>query len=585
MAIWKPYRVSDIISEIQDEKFVLPVIQRRLVWDEEKMELLFDTLLKGDSFGGIMVIEEEKDSKPLFTYRPFTKDGEIISSRQVNTLNQSQFFVIDGQQRLQTFYIGLKGSFNGKVLYFDLYSDYHRTFEFKFENESARLPKQSKDNDERTISEHSWYLVSSLLKRLKDTNDEDQVASEIIRHLGITEDLQRSHVIKNVKAFYKNVITSETLGISKVVVNKTFDETSNKQRIVELFRRLNDGGTKLSPFDLVASILKGFAWEMEGFLEKTLENYKDIGLSQDNLIKLIFLLRDNHNKEMTEIDGQDAKFAIDNRDRISNVLTALRVFLHASDLYNYYKEGNRSFIPLFFIAYHVFHKPINDEAIKGFFDNHDANNPDYPLMKKWIYHSLLNGVFRSKGAGWIPYRTGIKKILAVIKGFKGKLFPVNELFDVYYEHGVTFTEDLDVTKLDIFESQFLYYLMYDRNLVIRIQDIDHIMPKSLLEGKFDWQKINSISNFQLIDYGTNRGEKNAKHFREWIDNYVSDKTAFVKKHLIPKDETIWDESNFDKFIEQRSLLILSKINEYISNQRIDSVVSSAANPSLIGSVN
>lgn len=54
MAIWKAYRVSDAITEVEDEKFVLPVIQRRLVWDEEKMELLFDTLLKGDSFGGIM---------------------------------------------------------------------------------------------------------------------------------------------------------------------------------------------------------------------------------------------------------------------------------------------------------------------------------------------------------------------------------------------------------------------------------------------------------------------------------------------------------------------------------------------------
>ena len=108
MAIWKSYRVSDAITEIEDEKFVLPVIQRRLVWDEEKMELLFDTLLKGDSFGGIMVIEEEKDSKPLFNYRPFTKDGSSIQSREIEKLTQQQFFVIDGQQRLQSFYIGLK---------------------------------------------------------------------------------------------------------------------------------------------------------------------------------------------------------------------------------------------------------------------------------------------------------------------------------------------------------------------------------------------------------------------------------------------------------------------------------------------
>lgn len=125
MATWKPYRISDIVIDIDEEKFVLPVIQRSLVWTEEKMELLYDTVLKGNSFGGIMVIDEDKESKPLFSYRPFTKDGNFIESKEVKKLRQQQSFVIDGQQRLQSFYIGLKGSINGKELYFDLFSDYN----------------------------------------------------------------------------------------------------------------------------------------------------------------------------------------------------------------------------------------------------------------------------------------------------------------------------------------------------------------------------------------------------------------------------------------------------------------------------
>ncbi|NII26196.1 DUF262 domain-containing protein [Pseudoflavitalea sp. X16] len=563
MAIWKPYRVSEIIADIEEEKFVLPVIQRRLVWNEEKMIELFDTLLKGDSFGGIIVIEEEKGESPLFNYRPFSKGGEVIASREVNTLSQSQYFVIDGQQRLQTFYIGLKGSYNGKVLYFDLFSDYRQEFEFTFEQDSNKLPKHSKDNGDRTIADHNWYLAASLLKRLRDTNDEDQVASEIIKKQGVTDDTLKEHITKNVKAFYKNILGAEAVGVSKVSVNTSYDETMNRQKIVELFRRLNMGGTVLSPFDLVASIMKGYNWEMEGFLEKTLADFKDIGLTQDNLIKFIFLLRDNHIKELADIEAADAKFAIDKRERITATLSALRSFLQEADLYNYYKEGNRSFIPLFFIAYHVFHLPIADDKVEGFFDNADANHPNYPLMKKWMYYSLLNGVFRSKGAGWIPYRTGIKKILGVIQHTKGGLFPIEELFDVYYEHGVTFTEELDVTKLDSFESQFLFYLIYDRKQVIRIQDIDHIMPKSLLEGKYEWHQINSMANFQLLDYGTNRGEKNAKPFREWIDNHVTDKNAFVHKHLIPADVTIWDEEAFVQFITARAGLIFKKVTQYI----------------------
>ena len=565
MAIWKTYRISDIVTEIADEKFVLPVIQRPLVWTEYKMELLFDTLLKGDSFGGVMVIEEERDSKPLFNYRPFTKDGDSISSRQVDNLTQLQNFVIDGQQRLQTFYIGLKGSINGKVLYFDLFSDYNTEFEFKFENDTKKLLKQSKDNGDRVISEHHWYLASGLLQRLKDTNDEDQVADEIIIKQNITDEIQKKHITKNVKAFYKNVITAETLGISKVVINKSLDVISNRQRIVELFRRLNDGGTRLSSFDLVASILKGFAWEMEGFLKEMLESYEEIGLSQDNLIKLIFILQDNHKKEMASIDAGDATFAIDNRERIKCTLKALKDFLIHSKIFDYYKDGNRSFIPLFFIAYHIYHKKIDNNEVSSFFDNYDAGNSEFPKMKNWLFHSLINGVFKSKGAGWIPYKTGVRKLLEEIKNHKDKEFPVDALFLVYKNHPVIFTIKYDADNLDQLDNSFVYYLMYDQAKTIRSNDIDHIMPKSILENlQYDWTIINSIKNYQLIDYGTNRGEKNGKSFSVWINNkaYVSDKQAFVKLHLIPTNEAIWAEDKFDDFTDERAKLILNKLIKY-----------------------
>jgi len=565
MAIWKTSRVVDVVTEIDEEKFVLPVIQRSLVWNEDKMELLFDTLLKGDSFGGVMVIEEEKDTKPLFNYRPFTKDGDFIPSRQIESLKQLQLFVIDGQQRLQTFYIGLKGTINGKSLYFDLYSDFMSEYEFKFEKDENKLPKISKENIDRKIQEHFWYPAKGLLKRLKDTNDEDQVSEEIINKNNIQDEVKKTYLFKNIKAFYKNVITAETLGISKVVINKSLPEIQNRQRIVELFRRLNDGGTRLSSFDLVASILKGFSWEMEGFLKETLEKYEDIGLTQDNLIKLIFLLQDNHNKEMASIEATDADFAIKNRDRITATIKALKDFLECSKTYEYYKEGNRSFIPLFFISYHLFHKDVDDNALLNYFNNYETGNADFSLMKRWLYHSLLNGVFRSKGAGWIPYKTGIKKILEVSKNYRNKTFPINELFQVYINHPITFTTTYTVNNLDQLDSSFVFYLIYDRARTTRTNDVDHIMPKNILEKKaFEWSQINSIKNFQLLDYGTNRGTKNGSPFAAWVNNplYVKNKASYINIHLIPADETLWTEDNFQEFIDARAKLILNKLAKH-----------------------
>lgn len=563
MATWKSYKIADAVSEIDEDKFVLPVIQRRLVWEEEKMELLFDTLLKGDSFGGIMVIEEEKGDRPLFSYRPFTKDGNNINSRPVDTLPQTQSFVIDGQQRLQTFYIGLKGSINGKILYFDLFSDFNTEYEFKFEIQQAKLPEATKDNEDRPIKEHLWYQVSSLMKRLRDTNDEDQVAEEIIRKAGITDTGQKKHIEKNIKAFYKNVLTADCLGVSKVAINKSLDEVANKQRIVELFRRLNDGGTKLSPFDLVASILKGFEWQMEAFLETTLKQYEEIGLSQDNLIKLLFLLQDNHKKEMAAIEAEDAQFAIRHRERISITLKCLKEFLINSHLLNYYKDGNRSFIPLFFIAYHLFHKNLSDSELNNYFVNFDTQHSEHAKMEKWMYHSLLNGVFKSKGAGWIPYKTGIRKLLELMKTFKGKDFPVDEIFNIYTNHPIKFITTYGANNVNDLEHSFIYYLIYNRNQTIRINDIDHIMPKSILEElTFESAKINSIGNYQLIDINTNRGAKNASPLRDWIENHVTDKNSYLRRHLIPADETLWEEPQFEQFHSERTLLIINKILSY-----------------------
>jgi hypothetical protein len=109
--------------------------------------------------------------------------------------------------------------------------------------------------------------------------------------------------------------------------------------------------------------------------------------------------------------------------------------------------------------------------------------------------------------------------------------------------------------------------MYDRSRATRTNDIDHIMPKNILETKgFDQDKINSIKNFQLLDFGTNRGAKNGKPFKEWINNpeYVKDKASYLKLHLIPTDENLWTEDKFEDFIEARAALILSKLTSYAS---------------------
>lgn len=541
------------------------MIQRELVWSEDKMVLLFDSLLKGNSFGGVIVIEEEKDTKPLFAFRAFSKDGNKQASVNKEILSQRQNFVIDGQQRLQTFYIGLKGSYFQKQLYFDLYSDYQNDFDFVFAVDVDKLPKSTKE--ERPIKDCLWYSAKDLLRKLKDTSDYEIVAEDLSDFFGVDSNEKTRCIKNNIKAFFNNIINQKSIGIAKVTVNKKISELENRQKIVELFRRLNDGGTKLSALDLVASTLKGFDYRMEEFLRKMEDSFKDIGLSPENLMKLIFLLQDNNAKEMASVDAKDAEFAINNQQRIFNTINALRIFLKNAKLYDYYNsDSNRSFIPLFFIAYFIYHKNMSDAEINNIWDKWETKNADFKPMKSWLFHSLINGVFKSRGAGWIPYRTGISKLLACIKNYKNHLFPANELMDVYRKHPLVFTTSYTVDNLDKLDRDFLFYLMYDCKRQIRANDRDHIMPYNILKEKhIEDAYINSVKNFQLLDYGTNRGAKNGKAFKEWVNNpnYVKDKKIYIETHLIPADETLWTENRFEEFAAERGQLILSKINSYL----------------------
>ncbi len=569
MANWTNLSVKETIRKIKDEEIVLPVIQRRLVWSEEQIELLFDSLLKGNSFGAIICIEEEKDNRPLFAYRLFSRDGNNVASIEVETLSKTQWFIIDGQQRLQSFYIGLTGTLNGKRLYFDLLSDYiNSEYDFKFAINNDELPKNNKerDNTNNTVSDCLWWTVDNLFQRLSTTNKAREVAKEIIKKANIDDSIKIDIIETNVQDFFDAVFAYESVGISKVSINKDKNALENRQRIVELFRRLNDGGTKLSAYDLVASMFKGFDYKMEQFLDTVVAENADIGLKQDDFIKLLLILNDKPSKEMSDLTPEDAEFATSNFNRIQASLKALKNFLIVTSNYNWFSSSkNRSAIPLYFITYHIFYSKTSTDQLSDIFSRFDTTDKSCQDMAVWLRLSILNKVF-SRGCGWIPYKTGIRKIHAVMKENKGRSFPKDSLFTVYNYHPLYFYDKVNENNLNFFDQEYMLYLIYNGQPTVRSEDIDHIHPYSLLKrAGVDESRINNIANYQLLDSGTNRGIKNGKELADWIQNCIDNsiQKGYLERHLIPRDKSLWKTENYDQFFVERSKLIAAKLNTYL----------------------
>ena len=569
MAIWRDLSVREAISKIKNQEIVLPVIQRRLVWEEDSMELLFDSLLKGNSFGSIICIEEERNTKPLFAFRQFTPDGEMERSIERDELSKNHWFVIDGQQRLQSFYIGLCGSYHGKRLYFDLFSDFaHSEYDFKFAEQPDKLSKQNRERAETGLKDCLWCAVDALYDRLNQTRNSDQVAEEWIKKYGLEDHIQIRHVERNVRRFFEEIFSGSSIGISTVNINRSLDDVENRQMIVELFRRLNDGGTKLSSYDLAASMFKGFDYKMESYLDEITREYSALGVDQDTFIKLILILNDKPTKEMVDLTVEDAEYATDNYERISKSLCAMRNFLKASGHEKWFlSTRKRSVIPLYFIVYHIFYSDIPTDRLGGMFDRFDTADKNFCSMKSWLQMSLMNRVF-SRGCGWIPYRTGVRKIHAVMKAHKGGQFPKDDLLRVYKTHPLnSFSDCVTDDSLGSFDRDYLFYLLYNASSSFRAEDIDHIHPKSLLESRgYDYSEINTICNYQLLEAGTNRGEKNGRELYDWISEYVEPEnlSEYLRRHHIPDNPELWKSENYQEFLRERTVLLIRTLRDAIS---------------------
>ena len=106
---------KDAIDNIHNRHFLLPAIQRKFTWSSNQIEMLFDSIMQGYPINSFMfwkITDNEIKSGYKF-YEFITRYREFFSenNEDIDTKGVPDFdAVIDGQQRLTSLYIGLRGS-------------------------------------------------------------------------------------------------------------------------------------------------------------------------------------------------------------------------------------------------------------------------------------------------------------------------------------------------------------------------------------------------------------------------------------------------------------------------------------------
>ncbi len=234
--------VKSLNENEENGGFWLPNIQRPFVWREEQIERLFNSVMRDYPISTLLVWRTKSNMK----YSRFIKDykkGINLHEQYEGNNNKAKYLVLDGQQRLQSFYIGLKGTYEKKKLCFNILSGKpsmpeETMYKFKFlESDKIKAP---------------WFSVNELVMD-NSTNKviKKKCANEFEDDLTIE---QIDLIEDNIDKIRNNFVQQEKINI-QIIDSVDNPELYSEDDIVEIFIRYNSGGTVLGKSDLLFSLL------------------------------------------------------------------------------------------------------------------------------------------------------------------------------------------------------------------------------------------------------------------------------------------------------------------------------------------
>ena len=113
--------IEEALNSISTHEYVLPAIQREFVWLPDQVCNLFDSVMQGYPFGEFMLWRVAPENSAQYRWYDFVREYHQRDNPHCPELatiyDKPLTAVLDGQQRLTAFNIGLSGSMARKLPY------------------------------------------------------------------------------------------------------------------------------------------------------------------------------------------------------------------------------------------------------------------------------------------------------------------------------------------------------------------------------------------------------------------------------------------------------------------------------------
>ena len=554
-------KIVSFLNEPDEEGgFWLPNIQRPFVWNEEQICRLFDSILREYPISTMLIWK----TKSTIRRRKFIdnwKPSLHLTDFFVPENTKKKCLVLDGQQRLQSLFIALYGSYEGKELFFDVLSgevaapdDIKYRFGF-LSAEKAKFP---------------WTKFKDLvLTTKKDHQLADDIAATADRQLERAElDKVRLHM----------ELITRTFKTEEVVSYQELDSIDNPELyqeddVVEIFIRANSGGTKLGKSDLLFSLLTSTWDEADQGMEDLLGDLNQHGFlfTQDFVLKTcLSLLEQGARYEVDKFRKPGVREQIQEKwGEISKAIRDVLDFVRGRTFIRGDKAipSYLALIPLVYSRYHFAEAWKKAKEVDG-----------------WLVRTLLAGAFSGTPDQMIDECT---KAIKEAQGFDAKV-----LFGTIRSRGrslelseerfwsMGYGSDSIHLLFHLWYREFNYTPAYAGNM----PQVDHVFPQSLLRkvkvehpetGKRSLMRYrdaerNQLANCMLLTQEENgAGGKSDIPPGEWFANKPQE---YLALHLIPEDPELWNLDRFDDFARARKALIREKFRGLLVREVVDSNV-------------
>ncbi|MDO9154636.1 MAG: DUF262 domain-containing protein [Paludibacter sp.] len=573
-----PITIHQAIDRIRKNEYLLPAFQREFVWSSDQIEKLFDSLMKGYPISSMLFWKVKGETKTDFRFYQFIKQyiqyhkthNDSTNTDQVNDFHA----ILDGQQRLTALFMGLCGSYAHK--------EYRRSYafsEWSYPTRHLYLNISKTYTEEENDKEFVFSFIDKSVSKEKDlfVDNENNKWFRIGRILSLHQDedydlddfSEENNLDKESKKMLKRL---DKVVHTDLIINYYEEDDQKPDKAVNIFVRINSGGTYLSFSDILMSIAVANWKEKDARSEihTLVDNIgsKGFNISKDYVLKaFLFLYHKDVRSMITSFNNGFIIKIEDNWEKIRNSILSLFDLAKSFGLTNYTLTSFNATLP---ILYYLYHREIYEE-----FTTKKCYETERNSIRSWLFAILLRKTF---GGQTDSVLTQARKAFTndieneLIKSFSD--FPAKEInteIKKITDVGDDFIEELLLTQKDSRYSFPILAMLYpDMDYKNNNFHQDHLHPASTYDklkqehkDKYGWQVYNSILNLQMLDSNENMS-KNATPLDTWISEQTKtkDKDRFIESHLIPNVD--FKLENFDNFIEERKKLLINNLKNILN---------------------